>query len=176
MENKEEILILIGSIGSGKKYFSEKLIKEKNFKFCKKITTNQNLKNSDYFKHIDEERFKEMISSNEFVYWCYDKYNNYKGILKKDLFNKQILILDKNELELLQSKKLFDKNKFLITFFDISKKHLFDRLRIDNITDLSLKKQIKENIDFYKNCKTINCDLKINDPSFTYKDLYDIMD
>ena len=171
---KDGIVVVLSSpSGAGKTTLVKKIAKENNFKISISHTTRKPRTNEvngkDYF-FVSEEKFKNLISKNEFLEHAKVFENRYGSLRISviETLNKGdnvIFDIDWQGTEQIKNQKL---NYKLITFFILppSKTELFNRLKNRDMKDKNIveerMKQFNEDINHWENydCVVINDDLE----------------
>lgn len=172
---KHEKLIIVGPSGSGKDYLLRGLVNN-GLKYSPKFTTRPKRQlekeGIDYY-FITNDQFEFMNSNDEVkVYQSFNINDEiwYYGISKECYENNQVFIMTPNEISQMTDEDL--KNAFIV-YLDIDIDIRRDRISRRNDNNDSIERRIQsDEVDFKKYNKY---DLKITDPDFESKIVYDFM-
>lgn len=164
MKKLHRRIVLVGRAASGKDY-ARKLFTDRNYNHAISYTTRPprtgEVDGVDYF-FLTEEKFKEMISNDEF--YEYVAFNNwYYGTSNKQFYSDDIFIMTPHGISAIKPE---DREKSFIIYFDIPYEIRKERLMLRSDAD-SVERRLQADDSDFKDFTDF--DLRITTPEFDLK-------
>jgi guanylate kinase len=173
--HKNEKIVIVGKSGSGKDHLLRGLLKFE-LPYSPKLTTRPK-RNSETngieYNFIGNDQFNSLLENNQikaYQHFLIEGKDWYYAISKENFDENQLFIMTPHEIEILSQE---DRKKCFIVYLDISE--AVRRKRIQNRSDNndSIERRIKaDDLDFRG---FTEYDLKITDPEFDSKEVYELM-
>ena len=180
-KDKNEKLLILGAVGSGKDFLMRKLV-EKGLIGCLKMTTRPQRKHETQgitYDFVSDLIFKEKIDNGEFL--CYQTFNVtpegrepetwYYGITKEEFERAQVFIMTPGEFACIDAETR--KNCFVV-YLDIDRETREGRILRRRDKNDSVQRRLDSDEEDFRGFG--DYDLRVTDPDFTAEDVYDLMD